>query len=145
MNQDRLKQFISVMYRAKENGSINMEYYQDIVEGPLVMISEEEIHACGNRACALGYLALSHEWREAGGGVDDTGAPIFDGNSGSSALMLFLECTKDIAESIVHGDIIYDDIIYGDAIYHEFSTYYDKPWGLVVAQDVIDKLEGYLV
>lgn len=135
MNQERLKQFIAAMYRARDNDSIRMMYFQDAVEGYAVVSSEDELHTCGNKADAVGYLAISPEWREAGGSMSSCGCPIFDYSYDESALMKFLECSMWTADSIVHGDLVDGNI----------SSYYDKHWCDVVAQDVIDKLEGYLL
>lgn len=140
MNQSRLKDFIAVMYRAKKYNCINMRVFQHWHNGRDGAETEEQLHKLFNTASASGYLALSEEWREAGGSVTRHGVPIFGGAKGTVAVQDFLCCRTDVAFRVLSGGKI---IMTGDGV--RISSYYNKPLSAVTAQEVIGSLESFLL
>lgn len=102
MNLERLQQAINIMERA---GKVDMTDWQsgEIVE------TESEIHSCGTAACFAGWVAVSPEFKEAGGVTHPvSGAPILNIFSGCSAIVAWLEVEdekqKDTLELLVAGE-----------------------------------------
>lgn len=102
MNIERLNQAINIMKRA---GKVDMTDWQsgEIVE------TESEIHSCGTAACFAGWVAVSPEFKEAGGVTHPvSGAPILNIFSGYLAVVDWLgvvdEKQKDTLELLVAGE-----------------------------------------
>lgn len=107
MNVERIDQCIEMMRRANR---LHMTYYQSNgknVGEPYVRIARtiEELHECGNAACFAGYLAISPEFRDAGGSVNCGygGAPLFNGQAAASAVSAYLEISVAAGRSLVYG------------------------------------------
>ena len=69
-NADHLNEAIAIMTRVRDENrafDINTWYGNpnDVDEDQ----TEEQQHACGTSACALGWIATSPKWREAGGAI----------------------------------------------------------------------------
>lgn len=121
MNLERLDQAIAVMRRA---GKVDMAVWN---RHPLSKPkSEEAYHECGTAACFAGWLAVSPEFREAGGHPDFLGSPSFEGATGDLAVIKWLEAEGEDANRL-------QAIILGIG----FST-----WSEWTAQDVVRELEG---
>ncbi len=97
--------------------------------------TEEELHACGNKACFAGYFAISPEWREAGGRNTSAGEPWFQGRLGYQAIAEFLEIPVEVAKELVQGT----PLVGGN-----WSSYYGKPLYHVNADDILVKLNQLL-
>lgn len=102
MNLERLNQAIAIMERA---GRVDMTDWQsgEIVE------TESEIHSCGTAACFAGWVAVSPEFKAAGGVTHPvSGAPILNIFSGYLAIVDWLEVVdekqKDTLELLVAGE-----------------------------------------
>lgn len=86
MNIENLLITIDIMERAKERDSVDMRYWQHDPKVPDYKqehlsraMTEEAFHACGNKACLAGHIAISPEWQFAGGTVDRDGFPTMPG------------------------------------------------------------------
>lgn len=85
INLERLEQAIAIMRRA---GIVKMSDWQS--GEPLK--TESEIHTCGTAACFAGWIAVSPEFKAAGGKVRPvSGAPVFCGWVGVQAILDWLE------------------------------------------------------
>lgn len=107
INLERLEQAIAVMKRA---GEVNMNFWQ---RGG-VSETEDDLHSCGNSACFAGWLAVSPEFREAGGGLHrSSGAPLFGAFFGFRAVIAWLEAeddlSKEVLELLVTGEAVISD------------------------------------
>lgn len=75
----RVQQSIDVLQRVVDNNrAFNIFHWYDTGEVPQWVLekmeddaaqTEEELHACGTSACAMGWIAISPEWKAAGGEV----------------------------------------------------------------------------
>ena len=119
INLERLEQAIAVMKRA---GAVDMRRWQS----GEVRESEVELHECGTASCFAGWLAVSPEFREAGGHPDFLGSPSFEGATGDLAVVKWLEAEGEDANRL-------QAIILGIG----FST-----WSEWTALDVVRELEG---
>lgn len=148
INSERLEQAIAVMKRA---GEVNMNFWQRGV----VSETEDDLHTCGNSACFAGWLAVSPEFREAGGThLSNSGAPIFDGYTGYYAISEWLEAEgelhKEVIELLVAGEAVISDAteewLMSKNIPLEPEKHYTltclKGWIKYKAQDVIKILEA---
>jgi hypothetical protein len=61
---------------------------------------EEEVHSCGTSACFGGWLAVSPEFRGAGGKATRIGSPIMDHISGSGAIGNFASKGKSTCNAL---------------------------------------------
>lgn len=135
MNRERIQAAIELMKRARNLNMITWQTKRSPISPPAGTVSE--LHACGNSACFGGYLALSPEWKEAGGTVTIKGGPVMSGGfRGAAAVAEYLGISERQAESLVFGDL--------DGTEEEWSNFYDKFWRRVTPQDVIAKLEQLL-
>lgn len=136
MNIENVKKAIAIMERAKVRDSVYMCQWQTANEfaGYAIAVNEDDLHACGNRACFAGHIAVSKEFQNDGGECKK-GLPYFSDLNGAGAIALWLDIHPTIAESFVYGGVIVQ-VKTGE----EFSYFYDKLWRGVNAQDVIDKL-----
>lgn len=137
---------IAIMKRAAKHNRIDMRSWQTRQNrNSNIATTEAELHACGNTACFAGYVAVSPEWKAAGGTIGGSGTPLLllwpDISShyaiGKSAIAAWLGIRQRLAESLVCGDTY----LMKDIINYQHSSFYDKPWKEVTAEDVIAKLE----
>ena len=146
MNANNVRTAVAIMRRAALHNCIDMVRYQwgDIPEDGrrYVAETEEQLHACGNTACFAGYVAVSPEWKAAGGYMYHNGEPKLPGGPNKEdmwalpAIAAWLGVDVYLAERLVLGDITY-----GGAGEGNYSVFYGKRWGEVDAHDVIEKLE----
>lgn len=140
MNIENMNSAIALMLRAKEHNSINMAFWQLQSKAsnkarPTIVLTEAELHACGNTACFAGYVAISEEFQKAGGTAClSTGTPALGGSKGEEAIALWLGITYKEADSLVFGDPYRLDLD------NAYSDYYKKLWYEVTADDVLVKL-----
>ena len=117
---DDLKSVIS--YR----DSVYMLYWQNQINTPKTL---EEFHACGNRACIAGHLALSPLFQRHGGEVCWSGTPALSGTVGANAVELWFFGNDDASEKtnlVIHG-------------YSE--PYYVSNWGNWKSKEAVAALE----
>lgn len=134
MNVANVKKAIAIMERAKEHNSVDMRDWQSgsLISGRVT--SEKEFHACGNKACFAGHIAISPEFQAAGGLCTMIGTPSFRHYYGSGAVDEWLGISVELAHSLVFGDTEDTDEGVG------FSTFYNRLWKNVTADDVLAKL-----
>lgn len=149
MNEKNVQKAIDIMKRAAEHDCIDMTSYQSANEESNLVRYEDELHACGNKACFAGYIAVSPEFRADGGCTSFAGSPmiykkLINTNYpvlGYVAIAEWLGIHSDIAYSFVHGDLDDDAIVENGGLY---SGFYEKDWSDITADDVIVKLEQLL-
>lgn len=137
MNKERVMAAIELMKRAE---NLNMCDYQMPAMFESYVDSVEELHKCGNTACFAGYLAISEEFKKAGGGRSQViASPYYEGLYGSGAVALYLGISEELAESLVFGDL-------QEHQSHKYaeSAFYGTFWSNVKPADVIAKLEMIL-
>ena len=142
MNKANIEKAISIMVRAEEHGSLFMPDWQCATnnEDPTLARDEQALHACGNRACFAGHVAVSPEFKEDGGYCSTAGTPVFGEHRGADAIQKWLGIDGDTARQLVFGYARVRQEDYPD--YH--SAYYGKRFSDVTARDVIAKLEQLL-
>lgn len=140
MNRENVEYCISLMENAK---NLCM---QDYYIGNNDCNTIEELHACNNTACFMGYVGLSEKFKEDGGDVFHPNIPILtiDGEEydGHYALAKWLDIDVDLAHQFVMG--VRDENFCYYRMYtdpNRYSPFYAKPWDDVKPQDVIEKLK----
>lgn len=154
MNIERLNQAISIMKRA---GAVDMTNWQ---EETFIRCAttEANLHTCGNTACFAGWVAVSPEFKAAGGRVGTSGCPYFDLCIGHNAINRWLETRgfkAEVIELLVQGSTLISDSavewlqskdISVDAEKHNptsnYSYVYLNHWNKYKAPDVIRILEA---
>ena len=142
MNKANIEKAIAIMRRAEQHDSLYMPDWQCATnnEEPTLARDEQALHACGNRACFGGHVAVSPEFRADGGSCTFQGAPAFDEHIGSDAIRDWLGIDEDTARNLVLGNATGPHPGYpGD-----HSVYYGKIFSDVTPADVIAKLEQLL-
>lgn len=137
MNLENINHAINIMKRAGVIDSLRMidwqSQFDEQVGSP--KFTEHELHICGNKACFAGHIAVSPEFIEAGGTADRwCGSPCYSGKGGAGAVALWLGISKELADSLVYGDL-------DDSEDVGYSPFYNCAWGKVTAPMVIEKLE----
>ena len=101
MNRKRIQAAIAMMKRAIPR-YFNMSNWQNERPGHIMQIAqtESELHGCGNTACFAGHLALSPEFKKAGGLLYGTGAPKFNNFSGSFAVAEYFDIPYELARDL---------------------------------------------
>lgn len=105
-NKERVQMSIDILQRvADQDRKFDLRSWYDAslwysgspdVPLPPRPTTEQELHACGTSACAMGWIAMSPEWREAGGESDPTENVLFFGKKdGMHAAMLWLGAPLD--------------------------------------------------
>lgn len=98
MNHERLEQAINIMKRA---GKVDMNCWQGAYQANIKQ-TEQEMHSCGNSACFAGWLAVSPEFRTAGGTINTLGVPVYQGKTGPDAILKWL----DLEDEDIRGEVI---------------------------------------
>lgn len=141
MNIENINKAIAVMQRAQERNSVNMLYWQSTsaADGETTVVdivnTEIELHACGNKACFAGHIAVSPEWLDTPGcRVSHSGGPIYDMGDktlyGELAIAQWLNIDRSLALQLIQ----WFDNGYGVHILYEES------WEDVRAEHVIREL-----
>lgn len=102
MNKRRLNTLINIMDRLDDKGAkIGMKTWQKL-DGYFdkAKRTENSAHACGTVCCVAGWLAVTPEFKRAGGKVSPNGAPIFDYVEGPAAVARFLDIDIRLANGI---------------------------------------------
>ena len=101
MNCERIQSAIAMMKRAIPR-YFNMTNWQNKPHGHIIQMAqtESELHAYGNTACFAGHLALSPEFKKAGGLVCGTGAPKFNTFSESFAVAEYFGIPYELARGL---------------------------------------------
>lgn len=144
MNIERIKAAIEMMKQAKNLG---MKAWQSVDDSLVMATSIEELHKCGNTACFAGYLAISDEFKEAGGCSGYSGQPMFKRDIGCDfqlsahgVVAEYFDISYQLAKALVYGELE-PTAGYGRPRPTAYSYFYQKGWDKVTAQDVIYKLE----
>ena len=105
MNRERIQYAVSMMKRVTHR-YFDMTNWQNEPHGHIKRIAqtESELHGCGNTACFAGHLALSPEFKDAGGLLYGTGAPKFNNFSGSFAIAEYFDITYELAGNLTLPD-----------------------------------------
>ena len=101
MNRERIQYAVSMMKRVTHR-HFDMANWQNKDHSYVSRIvqTESELHACGNTACFAGHLALSPEFKKAGGLLYGTGAPKFNNFSGSFAVAEYFDIPYELARDL---------------------------------------------
>lgn len=145
LNVTNLDSAIAIMLRADAHNSVNMVDWQSDSEGAtfkeigggIMCETEEALHACGNKACFAGHLAVAPEFIASGGSCEDGGIPVYKDHLGVRAVAEWLGVPYSVSKDFVHGDCL---DVYVDTNAHSYSRFYNKLWGDVKASDVLEKL-----
>lgn len=146
MNIENMNKAIAVMERAKLHDSVDMQDWQADTDGyntSIKAITEAELHACGNKACFGGHLAISPEWlSDARNSFDGIGGPTRLAKTG-----IVLADARSVADWLgidinVANLFIY---YYNDSPGRSFDNgedhiLYGVPWKEVKAEHVIREL-----
>jgi len=129
MNCERIQAAITMMKRAIPR-YFDMTHWQIEPHGHIIQIAqtESELHACGSTACFAGHLALSPEFKKAGGSVCPAGSPIFNGFNGSFAVAEYFDIPYELARDLTLPD----------------RDFYPVDFEDVKPEHVIEKLETLL-
>lgn len=144
MNIDKIKATIAIMERAKPHDAIRMASWQEgHIYGCPVEVSESSLHACGNKACLAGYVAVSPEWQMDGGTMHSTGEPYIASMpvekwDAGPALAQWWGVSETVGELLV---LPYTDTGLGDGENH---VVYGKHWMDVRVDDVLRVLNELL-
>jgi hypothetical protein len=148
MNIENIDKAINIMQRAS---TVNMLSFQTrSLESAridrAVVFTEEDLHACGNSACFAGWIAVSPEWKEAGGECTVFGSPLFPDSenvkarvNSSNAIAEWLGVNIRTADLFIFGDILAIPLATNDLL-QSVSIFYDKEWRSVGGEEVIAKL-----
>jgi len=96
----RINTCIKVQQRVVDNNrNFDMTAWQDIEDHPTwAHKTEKDLHTCGSAACFGGYLALSPEWKRAGGSVDMEGTPVYEEKVQQEAVQAFLGLSQYVSQ-----------------------------------------------
>lgn len=124
MNVDNIKYAIEVMEKAENlyMGDFQCEgEFDDNWEDYREADTIEKLHACGNRACFIGYLCLTDVWKKF---FSDIGAVIsyetdgtvcfrgLDNSDTTESLSTFLDIHPNLADALVFGKDLSGDDFY---------------------------------
>lgn len=99
LNRRRLKVLIKIQRRVvDEDKKFDIRSWQWQAPSRMIaVVTEKKLHACGTAACFAGYVALSPEWKRAGGRINlSSGAPILNYRGGQDALSEYLSLDDDL-------------------------------------------------
>ena len=101
MNRERIQSAIAMM-KDVTHRHFDMANWQNEPHGHIIQIAqtESELQGCGNTACFAGHLALSPEFKKAGGLAYGTGAPKFNNFSGSFAVAEYFDIPYELARDL---------------------------------------------
>ena len=101
MNRERIQDAITMM-KDVTHRHFDMTNWQKDPHGHIIQIAqtESELHACGNTACFAGHLALSPEFKKAGGSASKIGAPVFNGLLETSAVAEYFGILYELARGL---------------------------------------------
>ena len=133
MNRKNVLIAIDVMKKAREANSLDMINWQSYKAHSKKCESVDELHACGNKACFAGHIALCDEFKADGGSVGWAGMPEIRDLTAEYAISDWLGITRKTASMFVYGDRPNMDA--GGMCY-----FYKKAWCDITADDVIEKL-----
>ena len=98
IDRERIQNAIAMMKRVTHR-HFDMANWQNEPHGHIKRIAqtESELHGCGNTACFAGHLALSPEFKKAGGSVSKLGGPVFNGVRFVEAVAEYFGITYELA------------------------------------------------
>ncbi|AAS89637.1 p51 [Pseudomonas phage PaP2] len=128
-NIENVKLAIQVMERAT---NLDMRSWQAdsrnaYLAPPIMALSIDDLHACGNTACFAGYLAISGI---PGWSISAFQKPKYKEHLNESAVKNFLEISNDLAYALVYGEYTIGD----------WDTFYPVPFSKITPDHVIEKL-----
>lgn len=164
MHTENILAAIAIMERAKAEGNkLDMFNWQTTATGwnaysqDRAVATEQELHACGNKACFAGYVAISPEWRAIGGGVSSCGGAFLHKQTEYNpdnftirhelAIAAWFDVPERLVTPMVRGQLVEKDRVYEDGrmAVDTWSIAYDKWWSDVTHDDVIAKLLALLL
>ena len=130
MHRERIQSAIAMMKRVTHR-YFDMTNWQNELYGHIKQIAQTEskLHACGNTACFAGHLALSPEFKKAGGSVSKLGGPVFNGVRFVEAVAEYFDIPYELA-----GDLTLSG-----------QDFYPVRFEDVKPEHVIEKLEMILI
>jgi len=135
MNEKNVKSAIEIMRGAK---NLKMTDWQQHPGHTHAALTIKDLHKCGNTACFAGYVAISEEFKAAGGWSSSVGMPMLSVRGrefiGVSAIRHWLGISRETATLLIHGH----DRGEGHA---DEELFYGKKFRTVVPEDVMAKLE----
>lgn len=132
MNVENIKHAINIMERVKaRDDELNMSRWQSNSAGEILK-NEIDLHQCGTPACFGGWVAVSPEFKAAGGAPDFIGAPTIGFSQDHDAIAKWLGISQRWALGLCAMDPEYTHIAYG------------KGPSYIGVQDVIDALTRLL-
>ena len=127
---------IAILKRTK-NKNFDMDSFQGDPLAPGYVTTEKELHACGNTACVGGTVAVTKEWRNAGGTVSTSGVPMFERAYAADAIQKWSGLSAKETDKLIHGDLDYDTLEQDSP----WSKYYGRVWSQVKPKHAIKKLK----
>lgn len=102
MNVKRMKTLIKVMERVRDRGRhLDLRAWQaGAADTAITRKTEKVAHECGTACCVAGWLAVSREFKAAGGKVGLHGMPHFNQEHGHYAIAAYLEVHPDLGRGI---------------------------------------------
>lgn len=86
-NEKNIKDSINALKRVRDRGGkFNLKSWQELHFLAKISTTEEELHGFGMAASIGGWIALSPEFKAAGGTVDYMGCPWMNGENGMDAM-----------------------------------------------------------
>ena len=139
MRIDRINQYIADLEEVSKQDLIDMQGWQSTVDAEIpapISRSVWELHQCGNRACAAGFLALTPAFAEAGGEFsDEDGEPVLGTAGGSQAFARYFALSPFLAKTICYGSGGSADANF--RLYSEMFRLVGKGWSQWDANDLI--------
>ena len=147
MNIDNINTAISIMERA---GKINMATFQETnaERDYSVYTTEKELHNCGTAACFAGWVAVSPEWHNFGGIVDEGGEPVIPGfnNIGYSCIAKWLDIHDELAKFLMqlNTDMLHYCLHTNNngSEFHSYAFYNVSDISEITKEHVISELEN---
>lgn len=153
MNIERLNMLISIMERAKRHQSLYMPDFQSVESGLGYAAEESEFHACGNKGCLAGHLAISPEFintPEEGGFTFGpfngrpllfrNGSPLEDKGAQACVTTWLGVADTDLVDLMIFANGV---SVRGGLAREKVHALYGVSWNWVTADDVLHVLTGF--
>lgn len=154
MSPTNVQHAINIVARAQHLDMCNWQHGRTWNGLTPCVIDESELKTCGTAACVGGHIAVSPEWKEAGGFASrSTGAPFryahIKGEErcqrGVQAIAHWLHLSEDLVNNLLLGHNPKEVGLYVSTIFclnaENYSEFYGKLFGDVTKEDVLIKLK----